>query len=51
MQDVKKLGGGNAFPFIKIGKEVVIGYNPEKFSILLESNKWKKWILKKGKLH
>ena len=39
MQDMKKLGGGNAFPFVKIGEEVVIGYNPEKFSTLLESNK------------
>ena len=37
MQDMKKLGGGNAFPFVKIGEEVVIGYNPEKFSTLLES--------------
>ena len=38
MQDMKKLGGGNAFPFVRIGKEVVIGYNPEKFSTLLESS-------------
>lgn len=39
MQDMKGLGGGNAFPFVKIGEDVVIGYNPEKFSTLLESNK------------
>ncbi len=38
MQDMKKLGGGNAFPFVRIGKEVVIGYNPEKFSTFLESS-------------
>ena len=36
MQDVKKLGGGNAFPFVRIGK-AVIGHNPEKFLTLLES--------------
>ena len=39
MQDMKELGGGNAFPFVNIGEEVIIGYNPEKFSTLLESNK------------
>lgn len=39
MQDMKELGSGNAFPFVKIGEEVIIGYNPEKFSTLLESNK------------
>ena len=36
---MKESGGGNAFPFVKIGEDVVIGYNPEKFSTLLESNK------------
>ncbi|WP_455279814.1 glutaredoxin family protein [[Eubacterium] cellulosolvens] len=39
MQNMKELGGGNAFPFIKIGEEVIIGYNPDKFSTLLKSNK------------
>ena len=39
VQDMKESGGGNAFPFVKIGEDVVIGYNPEKFSTLLESNK------------
>jgi glutaredoxin len=39
MQDMKQLGGGNAFPLVKIGEEIVIGYNPEKFAALLESNK------------
>jgi glutaredoxin len=39
MQDMKKFGGGSAFPCVKIGEEVIIGYNPEKFSTLLESNK------------
>ncbi len=28
--------GGNAFPFVKIDGKVVIGYNPEKFSELLD---------------
>jgi hypothetical protein len=39
MQDMKEFGGGSAFPFVKIGDEVIIGYNPEKFSTFLESNK------------
>ncbi len=29
--------GGSAFPFVKINGNVVIGYNPEKYSELLES--------------
>ncbi len=29
--------GGSAFPFVKIDDKIVIGYNPEKYSELLET--------------
>ncbi len=32
---------GSAFPFVKIDGKVVIGYNPEKYSKLLETGEEK----------
>lgn len=31
--------GGMAFPFVKIGDQIVVGYNPEKYAELLGLNK------------
>lgn len=31
--------GSTAFPFVKINGEVIIGYNPDKYSKLLEKGK------------
>jgi glutaredoxin len=38
LEDIYKCGGATAtaFPFVEIGEEVVIGYNPEVFSKLLK---------------
>ncbi len=36
-----RLGGAMAFPFVKINDEIVVGYNPEKYSELLGLNKGK----------
>jgi glutaredoxin len=33
--------GGMAFPFVKIGDQIVVGYNPEKYAELLGLNKGK----------
>ena len=33
--------GGMAFPFVKIGDQIVVGYNPEKYSELIGLNKGK----------
>jgi len=35
VKEMNKYGGGFAFPFVKIGDDVVVGYNPEKYSKLL----------------
>lgn len=35
MKEMARLGGGMAFPFVKIGDIIVVGYNPEKYSELL----------------
>ncbi len=35
MKEMAMLGGGMAFPFVKIGDVIVVGYNPEKYSELL----------------
>lgn len=35
LEEMKKLGGGNSFPLVKIGDEAVEGYDIEKFSQLL----------------
>lgn len=32
--------GANGFPFVKIGEEVVVGYNPEKYSKIMELESW-----------
>lgn len=32
---------GSAFPFVKIDSKVVIGYNPERYSELLETGEEK----------
>jgi glutaredoxin len=34
-KEMSKHGGSTAFPFVKIGEEVIIGYNPEKYGELL----------------
>jgi len=34
-KEMSKYGGSIAFPFVKIGEEVVVGYNPEKYGELL----------------
>ncbi len=36
---MERLGGGMAFPFVKIGDVIVVGYNPERYSELLSRNK------------
>ena len=36
MNEMEKHGGATAFPFVMIGEEVVVGYNPEKYSELLD---------------
>ncbi len=41
IDEMKKIGEGMAFPFVKIGDQVVVGYNPEKYSELLGLNKGK----------
>jgi arsenate reductase-like glutaredoxin family protein len=35
LDEMEKHGGNGSFPFIIIGEDVVIGYNPEKLSKLL----------------
>ncbi len=39
LKDMSKYSGSTAFPFVKIDGEVVIGYNPEKYSELLKKGK------------
>ena len=38
LKDMSKYGS-TAFPFVKIDDEVIIGYNPEKYSELLKKGK------------
>lgn len=35
MEEMARHGGSGAFPFVKIGDKVVVGYNPGKYSELL----------------
>ncbi len=35
MDEMEQHGGATAFPFVMIGEEIVVGYNPEKYSELL----------------
>ncbi|VVB89698.1 Glutaredoxin [uncultured archaeon] len=43
MEEMSRLGSGSmAFPFVRIGNSIVVGYNPEKYSDLLGLNKGKK---------
>ncbi|WP_157209669.1 glutaredoxin family protein [Methanosalsum zhilinae] len=35
LSDMKNSGGTTATPFVKIGDEVVVGYNPKKYAQLL----------------
>jgi glutaredoxin len=32
VSDMRKRGGGDGFPFIIIGDEIIIGYNPDKMA-------------------
>jgi len=41
MEELIKMNATSGFPVAVIGKEVVIGYNPEKYSELLGLNKGK----------
>lgn len=41
IDEMTRFGGSMAFPFVKIGEKIVVGYNPEKYSELLELNKGK----------
>ena len=34
-KEMSKYGGSIAFPFVKIGEGVIVGYNPEKYRELL----------------
>lgn len=36
MDEIMKLGGNGAFPFVIIDETVVMGYNPEKFKQALK---------------
>ena len=36
-EDCRLHGEEMSFPFVKIGEDVVVGYNPKKYSKLLES--------------
>lgn len=33
-KEMSKYGGSIAFPFVKVGEEVIVGYNPEKYAEL-----------------
>ncbi len=35
IKEMTRLGGGMAFPFVKIGEKIIVGYNPEKYKELL----------------
>ncbi|MEM2942182.1 MAG: glutaredoxin family protein [Candidatus Bathyarchaeia archaeon] len=35
-EEMLKYGGSTAFPFVKVGEEVIIGYNPERYAELLK---------------
>jgi glutaredoxin len=35
MDEMSRSGGGMAFPYVKIGEIIVVGYNPEKYLELL----------------
>lgn len=39
LKDMARYGGSVAFPFVKMDEEVIIGYNPERYSELLEQIK------------
>ena len=41
IDEMTRLGGSMAFPFVKIGDKIVVGYNPEKYSKSPELNKGK----------
>jgi glutaredoxin-like protein NrdH len=41
IKEMADLGGGNAFPMVVIGEAVIIGYNPERISIVLGLKKEK----------
>ncbi len=36
LAEMQRYGGGNSFPFVVIGGEAVEGFDPDKFSELLE---------------
>ncbi len=35
MEEMEKLSGARAFPFVKIDNNIIVGYNPDKYSELL----------------
>ncbi|MBS7623242.1 glutaredoxin family protein [Candidatus Bathyarchaeota archaeon] len=35
-EEMLRHGGSTAFPFVRIGEDVTVGYNPERYSELLE---------------
>jgi glutaredoxin len=36
MNDMLEHGGSGQFPYVRIGNEVIVGWNPEKYAELLE---------------
>ena len=36
LEDMSKHSSNTAFPFVMIGEEIVVGYNPERYSELLK---------------
>jgi arsenate reductase-like glutaredoxin family protein len=41
LDDISKHTSNTAFPFVMIGEEIVVGYNPEKYSQLLNKGRQK----------
>ncbi|MCZ7360680.1 MAG: glutaredoxin family protein [Candidatus Methanoperedens sp.] len=39
MEEMKRSGGTMAFPFVRIDDEIIVGYNPEKYSELIEQKR------------
>ena len=41
IKEMERLGGGMAFPFVRMDGEIIVGYNPEKYEELLNKSKSK----------
>jgi glutaredoxin len=39
LDEMSKRSSNTAFPFVMIGEEIVVGYNPERFSELLDKGR------------